>query len=223
MRRTLRECGPPDESAFLITNLGPVGLLPGVNFLAAEIHQGDPASSDISFELELRAVRTILAPFITGQPLNVVTNAGVTAAFSVLASGAPLLHYQWRHAGTNLAGANAPILTLDHVQPEQAGNYFVVVTNALGAVTSLVATLTLTAPIPPQLQIESTPSAVRVQFLTAAGQSYTVQSSTNLAPGSWFPWTNLSTAQLPGLFQFSVETSNTPSRFFRVVTPQSGP
>jgi hypothetical protein len=46
------------------------------------------------------------------------------------------LAYQWRHAGTNLPGATTSSLTLPLVTFADAGDYSVVVTNFVGAITS---------------------------------------------------------------------------------------
>lgn len=51
----------PDENAFFTFNLDPARLVDGDNTLAAEIHQADAASSDISFSATLELVRTSVA------------------------------------------------------------------------------------------------------------------------------------------------------------------
>ena len=66
-----------------------------------------------------------------------------TAAFSVTASGSVPLYYQWQFNGVNLPGATANALVLSGVRPSQEGSYSVIVTNAAGAATSSVATLTV--------------------------------------------------------------------------------
>ena len=64
------------------------------------------------------------------------------------AAGTAPLGYQWQFSGTNLAGATGSSLTLSNVQPAQAGNYAVQVTNAYGLAISSNALLTLNhAPI----------------------------------------------------------------------------
>jgi len=82
-------------------------------------------------------------PTITAQPQSLAVNQGQSAVFSVTASGTTPLSYQWRFSGTNLAEPPTPTLTRTNVQPADAGNYDVVVTNIAGSVTSLVATLTV--------------------------------------------------------------------------------
>ena len=46
-----------DEATFLEVNLSPAGLLAGRNLLAVAVHQSSLGSSDLSFDLELRALR----------------------------------------------------------------------------------------------------------------------------------------------------------------------
>lgn len=60
-----------------------------------------------------------------------------TATFTVAADGTPCLDYQWYFNDTNaIPGATNSTLTLSNVQPANAGNYSVTVSNAFGSVTS---------------------------------------------------------------------------------------
>ncbi|MBE0543007.1 MAG: immunoglobulin domain-containing protein [Verrucomicrobia bacterium] len=85
-------------------------------------------------------------PVIREQPANQIVAVGGSTSFTVMAVGSPHLTYQWRFNQTNLLSVNDPTLTLPNVQPGNAGNYSVVVTNLYGAATSSVAVLTLAAP-----------------------------------------------------------------------------
>ena len=76
------------------------------------------------------------APHIAQPPSSVTVPIGSPAAFGVSATGAPILGYQWRFNGANLAGANSQTLALPAVQLADAGAYSVRVTNGFGAVTS---------------------------------------------------------------------------------------
>ena len=82
-----------------------------------------------------------LPPGITAQPQSQAVLVGSTFAFSVAAEGTIPLHYQWFHGETMLAEATGTNLTLSAVQAADAGDYTVVVSNYLGSVTSLLATL----------------------------------------------------------------------------------
>jgi uncharacterized delta-60 repeat protein len=87
------------------------------------------------------------APAITAQPQSQTVAAGSRIVFSVTATGAEPLFYQWRYNGHPLADAKQSTLTLGDLQFSQSGGYSVMVSNALGIVTSPEAFLNvLTAP-----------------------------------------------------------------------------
>ncbi len=67
-------------------------------------------------------------PVITQQPATVVATSGTAATFSVTATAAGSLSYQWRHLGAPLANGTGPTLTLNAVTMADAGLYDVVVT-----------------------------------------------------------------------------------------------
>ena len=84
---------------------------------------------------------------ITSQPVSQTVWAGDTVAFTVTASSGEPLTYQWHFNGSAISGASASNYTLTGVTTNNLGDYTVVVGNAIGSVTSGVATLTLgTAP-----------------------------------------------------------------------------
>jgi hypothetical protein len=85
-------------------------------------------------------------PRITTPPLSQSVVAYQSVWFTVSATGAAPLQYQWRLNGVNLAGATNGLLALTAAQPEQAGDYEVIVFNAAGAVVSPKATLQVRRP-----------------------------------------------------------------------------
>jgi hypothetical protein len=89
----------------------------------------------------------MLPPAITNQPANVTTNPGATVFFTVGASGGQPLGYQWFFISggqTNpISAGQTNVLELDNVSPNDAGNYQVLVTNAVGSVTSFAAALSV--------------------------------------------------------------------------------
>jgi hypothetical protein len=87
-------------------------------------------------------------PVITSQPQGRTATVGSTVTFVVTAGGSLQLSYQWQFNSTNIAGATASSLTLTNVQPGQAGTYLVIVSNALGAVTSSNAVLAVVPAAP---------------------------------------------------------------------------
>ncbi|EEF60560.1 beta strand repeat-containing protein [Pedosphaera parvula] len=86
------------------------------------------------------------APSITGQPVSLVVNPGDPASFTVAASGSPAPTFQWWFAGAPIADATDSTFALTSAQSNQAGNYWVVASNAAGSVTSSIVSLTVTTP-----------------------------------------------------------------------------
>ena len=84
------------------------------------------------------------APAITVQPADQYVQMGQAAAFSVSVSGTRPFLYQWRANGADITSATNASYTTPAVSEEDAGSRVeVIVANALGAVTSSVATLYL--------------------------------------------------------------------------------
>ena len=94
------------------------------------------------------ATLTVLVPpGITMQPQSQTVLVGSNTAFNVTAAGTAPLGYQWYY-NTNTALANATNATyaINAATTNQAGAYSVVVTNAIGAITSSIVTLTVNVP-----------------------------------------------------------------------------
>jgi alkaline phosphatase D len=85
-------------------------------------------------------------PSIIRQPKNRIVAVGGRAKFTVAASGAPPLRYQWAKNGVNIAGAKrASYLTPATTLADDGSLFAVTVSNAAGSVTSTSAKLTVTA------------------------------------------------------------------------------
>lgn len=115
------------------------------------------------------------APFVTVPPAPQTVALGRTALFRVMAGGVAPLSYQWRHAGASLAGATQSALNLANVQAAQAGEYSVVVSNALGSVISVPARLTV-VPEPPVVLAQPQPASA----LCGEGASFAVTADGSL-------------------------------------------
>ncbi len=83
-------------------------------------------------------------PSIITQPASQTAPVGSNVTFSVVASGTAPLSYQWKKDGADIPGATGATLALINIQPSDAGNYTVVVSNSFGAATSDPVTLTVT-------------------------------------------------------------------------------
>jgi hypothetical protein len=85
-------------------------------------------------------------PTITTQPQSQIVTAGSTATFSVAASGAGPLSYQWYKNGTAIPGAaSASYTTPATVSGDNGATFIAVVSNAGGSTSSNTVTLTVAA------------------------------------------------------------------------------
>ena len=131
------------------------------------------------------------SPVITAHPQSISVSQGNTANFSVTASGAPTLTYQWRKNGVNIPGATSSTYSISNVQPSHAGQYSVVVSNSFPPPdTSNNATLTVTIPnTPPQATI-NTPADSTIyragDVINYSGTGTDAEQGT--LPGSAFEW-----------------------------------
>jgi uncharacterized repeat protein (TIGR03803 family) len=161
------------------------------------------------------------APQILTQPASQTNVAGGSASFNVTVFGAPQLFFQWQENGTNLSdggnvsGSATRILTLNNITPADATTYSVIISNALGSLTSSGALLT----VEEQPDFETAAqigSSIVFTWSATPGQSYQVQSTTNLSyPG----WTNLGNA-IPAtntIIGASDSIGTNGQKFYRVV------
>ena len=99
----------------------------GVSFLY-------PASSDSA------------PPQIVESPQLQTVLGGSSVTFAGVASGAKPLTYQWTKDGVGLPGASTATYSIASAQQEHEGDYSLVVSNAIGSITSASATLIVLAP-----------------------------------------------------------------------------
>ncbi len=84
---------------------------------------------------------TVIEPGIATQPTSVTNVAGDTGHFFVTAAGTAPFGYQWYYNNAEMDGATSNILDIANVSATNQGNYFVVVTNASGSITSSIVAL----------------------------------------------------------------------------------
>ena len=101
---------------------------------------------------------------ITSEPANQTVTAGQTAAFSVTASGTPPLTYQWSRNGAPINGAtSATYSTPATTLADNGAQFYVVVSDPAGNVTSRTAVLTVTsASVAPSITSEPASRSVTV-------------------------------------------------------------
>jgi hypothetical protein len=87
-------------------------------------------------------------PSFTAEPQDASGFQGDFVSFNSQASGSPPLAYQWYFNSASLSGATQAVYTITSLADTNAGQYFVVVSNESGSITSRVATLTYSGPAP---------------------------------------------------------------------------
>jgi hypothetical protein len=134
------------------------------------------------------AFLTFPLPSIATNPVSRLISSGTPVVFSVLATGAPALVYQWRHNGTDIPGATANVFTLPVPGCDDAGTYSVRVSGLCGSVNSADASLTF---IPLVLRGDNSrgqtdlPSAATNLVAIAAGAWHNLGLSPNGTVAAW--------------------------------------
>ena len=109
---------------------------------------------------------------ITSQPQSQSAPAGAEVTLSVTATGTAPLTYQWWNSAGAIPDATNASYSLNPAQTNDSDNYFVIVANDYGAITSAVATLVVYLPvtITSQPQSQSAPAGANVTLsVTATG------------------------------------------------------
>jgi hypothetical protein len=119
------------------------------------------------------------APQIGAQPQSSTVAAGAQATFSVNATGADPLSYQWQKAGVNIPSATLATFTIPSAAAGDAASYRVVVTGTHGTFTSSTtsAPATLTVVVPPTL------AALGDKLIAEGGAGFTLTASATPAAG----------------------------------------
>lgn len=163
-----------------------------------------------------------IPPMILSAPTDRIVPVGSAVSFSVVASGASPLSYQWRLNGTNIPAATNSILTFT-VQTNSMGFYSVAVSNLYGMTYSVNASLN------PQLRFVTPGVSVGGNFpvlLQNVDGSFVdsnraarvqISATTNLlgAPAPWTPLTNAVTSSNGLLRVDGLNTTNSVRRYFR--------
>ena len=140
------------EGVYDVGTLDTTGLALGAaNLLAVEVHQQSTTSSDVVFGMALYAevVYPNDPPVILQEPADVEVDYLGRVELSVVASGMVPLTYTWYQGNMRLPAFTGPTLEMANVTSFQQGYYRVVVSNAIGVVTSRTARVTVR--IPPEI------------------------------------------------------------------------
>ena len=135
------------------------GFISGVNTLEFVVNNAGTSTNPTGVRVELSGTAEVEPP--PGTPPSILTDPqdrsvsiGNSASFSVSATGASPLGYQWRRDGTDLPGATAPTFNIASASPGDAGAYSVVVTNPWGSATSAAAQLEISLDLPTDEELD---------------------------------------------------------------------
>jgi len=112
--------------------------------ITVECSDSDGNKALTSFMVEVNP-KAPEAPVITAQPLGRAVLVGGSLTLSVGAESAGTMTYQWRRNGQILSGKTSETLTFSDAKSSDAGAYDVIVTDAVGSVTSAQAFVTVTS------------------------------------------------------------------------------
>ncbi len=135
------------------------------------------------------ALTVLGSPSIQVPPASHFAAIGYPTTFSVTATGAPPLRYQWSFSGKPLVGQTNPVLTLPNVRSLQAGNYRVTVSNSFGSVQTSNAYLRTIWPVvltsvPRSLVVNSNATVKFAVAATGSALTYQWQLSDIDIPGA---------------------------------------
>lgn len=107
------------------------------------------------------ATLTVLDPLIVSQPQSLRLPLGSEATFTVDVAGTAPFAFQWLRDGTALVGATGAKLVIPSVrESDHEATFQVIVTNAVGSLTSAVAVLEVSRP--PVIAVQPKPAVVFV-------------------------------------------------------------
>lgn len=153
-------------------------------------------------------------PAITTHPRDQTNAAGGNIVLSVVATGTAPLRYEWLKDGNPVANATNAALTIQRVQPIDAGVYRVTVLNAFGSASSSNALVVVTEPpvFITQPVSQSVLAGTNVAFsVTVSGRApffYQWMKNGAILGGATNPVLNLRNVQVSDAGNYNVTVSN---------------
>jgi hypothetical protein len=193
---------------------GPSLVLTNVQLSRAGIYTVAVTNS-MGFAVSTQATLTVLsAPQILSQPGNQVGYWGFNVSFQAGVQGTAPISYQWYFNGSAIADGTNATLALSDLAMTAAGQYWVVISNAYGTVTSDTATLIVN---PAGISLDVYPG---LTITGAVGKSFDVQYV--YFGGDTNTWTTVTNITLTVPSRLWIDTSAgaaagiSPNRFYRL-------
>ena len=141
-------------------SIGPAVLTDAGSYQATAVNKVGSVSSD---PVTLTVLPVPVAPRITAQPQDIITDVGESVSFEVVAVGTPDPIYKWFRNGRPLNAQTNAQLPFSSVNLSHVGNYQVQISNSAGILLSDQVTLTLNV----ISDVESNGSEIPDQFSLA--------------------------------------------------------
>jgi uncharacterized repeat protein (TIGR01451 family) len=141
------------------------GALTLLNRATNTVLIADDGNADFGYSNPLNIYPSNMPPVVLTQSPSQTNYVFGSVAFAVTSDGTPPISYQWNFNGTNLLGATNSLLTLANIQYNQAGVYFVLLSNAYGTAPSSNVSVTV-ASHPPVASPDTIPFTLGTLQLT---------------------------------------------------------
>jgi hypothetical protein len=117
-------------------------LLSSVSYTDTALYHCRVGNNSYSYNSDFVQLSVLNYPSINTQPQNIITSAGSNVSFSVSATDSSELIYKW-YKNNILTTASTSAYYITNVSNDHVGNYFVVVSNLVGSVTSNTVSLSV--------------------------------------------------------------------------------
>jgi hypothetical protein len=172
------------------------------------------ANSAGSITSSVATLTVLLPPAILTPPQSLTVSNGTTVNFTVAAAGSQPITYQWKFNGSAIAGATTATLVITNAQSANQGDYMVVVSNAVGILSSPAAHLTVQGAAPSPLELGNLQRANGSWSFDVTGPAqtnYVLWSSTDLSQ-----WSRLNTNfSATGSVHFTDSNAPASVKFYR--------
>lgn len=119
------------------------GLVPGSYSGTITVTASGIANSPVEIPVTLEVNTALVAPSITLQPASATIEAGSSHDLTASATGNPAVGYQWYKDGVEISGGNDGSLNFANASVSDSGDYYAVISNLAGSVTTNTVTLTV--------------------------------------------------------------------------------
>lgn len=127
------------------------------------------------FSSNVARVQVLMPPTILMQPCDSVSYTKTAITLKVLASGAPVLRYQWRKDGVPIPYASSPLYSVPASSSAGLQTYDVVVSNSKGSVTSRAAKVSTQVPFLSPAQTIVGPGTLRTKLSVLSKEAWQVE------------------------------------------------